>query len=133
MFLVDDDNELNAYTVCISNTVKEIFSLTIPNRCVAFLGNKFPVDECCTSCFKAILQRVKQILRMTMGRKLSHFLSALFFQITLARTKPDERSSAIDLGKILLNKVDKNNCFTGTGGRLYSYCLLRSAISHDVQ
>ena len=133
MFLIDDNDKLNTGTVSISDAVKKIFSLAVTNGGVTFLGNKLPVDEGRAFSFKAVLQRVEQILCMTMGSKLTHFLSALFFQIALARTKPDKRSSAVDLGQILLNKVDENNRLTGAGGRLHGNCLFGSAIGHNVQ
>ena len=98
MLLVDNYDKFDAGTMCIGNAVKQILSLAVTNGCIAFLRDKLPVDEGCTFRIKSVMQRIEQILCLTVGSKLSHLLSALFFQIALARTKPNKRSLAVDFG-----------------------------------
>ena len=68
-----------------------------------------------------------------MGSELPHLLTALFFQITLTGTQPDEGSMAVDLGKIFFDEVDQDDGLAGAGWRFYDDGLLGSAVRHDVQ
>ena len=90
MLLVNDDDECDTLAVGISNAVKQILAFTVPDGGVTLFCNKLPVDEGGAFRFKAILECIKQILRIQVRSEFPHFLAALFFQITFARAKPDE-------------------------------------------
>ena len=68
-----------------------------------------------------------------MGCELAHLLAALFFQITLAGTQPDEGGAAVDLGQVFFGEVDQDDGLTGAGGRFYDDGLLGTAVGYDIQ
>ena len=68
-----------------------------------------------------------------MGCEFAHLLAALFFQITLAGTQPDEGGAAVDLGQVFFNEIDQDDRLTGAGGRFHDDGLLGTAVRYDIQ
>ena len=132
MFLVDDDDKFRSCPVCFRNPVKEVLPLAVPDGSVAFLSHQFPIDECGAFGIETILEGIEQILSIAVGRKFTHLLAALFFQITLAGAQPDKGGAAIDLGQVFFDKIDQNDGLTGAGGRFHNNGLLGSAVGHNI-
>ena len=59
MLLINNDNELHAAAVRFRNTVKQVFAFTVTDSRIAFLRDKFPIDESCAAWCKAVLHGVK--------------------------------------------------------------------------
>ena len=133
MLLVNDDDECDTLAVGIGNAVKQIFALTVPDGRVALFGDKFPVDESCAFRLKAILESIEQILRIQVWSELPHFLAALFFQIALTGTEPDEGRIGIDLVQIFIHKINQHDGFAGACGSLHDDGLLAAAIHAEVE
>ena len=117
----------------IGNAVKQILALTVPDGRVALFGDKFPVDESGAFRLKAILEGIEQILRIQVWSEFTHFLAALFFQITLAGTEPNEGRIGINLVQIFIHKINQHDGFAGACGSLHDDSLLTAAISAEVE
>ena len=123
VLLINNDDKFHTGTMCISNTIKEILTLTITNGCVTTFCYKFPVDECCAAGCKSIQQCIEQILCCSARSERHHFLTALFLKITLAGAEPDKSSISTHVGKVGIHIIDEDDGFTGTGRRFHNNCL----------